>query len=111
MPLGSQLTRDHDSVPAVSLRRQHVPVAVLPDPDQVLGHGEHPVWSHPSGLPQADREDHEEGVRGQSGAARQAALIKRWRRGRPGLGPPVTANWGLRVCCAVDTYYFLDLVW
>lgn len=63
------------SVPAVSLWGQHVPVALLPHPDQVPGHRQHPVRPDPAGLPQADREDHEEGVWGQSRPPRQGALI------------------------------------
>lgn len=73
--VGAQVTQDDVSVSAVSLRGQHVPVAVLPHPDQVPGHGQHAVWADPSSLPQADRKDHEEGVWGQSGPTRQKAQI------------------------------------
>lgn len=66
-------------VPAVSLRGQHVPLALLPHTVQVPGHRQHPVWTDPSSLPQADRKDSEEGFRGEGGPTRQAAQVRRRR--------------------------------
>ena len=54
----------------VSIGGQPLPVSVLPHPDQVSGHGQHPVWSHTAGVPQAGGEDHEESVRAESGPPR-----------------------------------------
>lgn len=49
--LGLELTWADVSVFAVSLRGQHVPVALLPHPDQVPGHGQHALWSDSPSLP------------------------------------------------------------
>jgi len=53
---------------------QPLPVPVLPHADQVPGHGQHPVRPHPTGLPQAGGEDHEESVRAESDPPRATAI-------------------------------------
>lgn len=80
------LCRSHTSacVPAVSLRGQHVPLAVLPHTVQVPGHGQHPVWTDPSSLSEADRKDAEEGFRGEGGPTRQAAQVSGWKKAKGG---------------------------
>lgn len=93
--LGPEMVMYTYSCFSVSSWGKHVPVLVLSSPDQILGHGQHAMWQSSSGVPEADREDHEGRVWAKSGPPRPAteqtaslsrnrhSFGKKWQGGKP----------------------------